>query len=222
MNVVMKTTLRLPPVCRREVLRYAGCREETAETAALLDLCLAEAEPLLTGRVCWLELPLTVEEDRCAFGDAVFFSRDLAKNLSGCHGGVLFAATVGAGIDRLLARYSVTSPARAVLLQALGAERVEALCDAFCSRLEAETGMGLRPRFSPGYGDLPLAAQKQIFALLEPMRHIGLSLTESLLMSPTKSVTAFVGLTEGKTKKVSKCALCDKKDCVFRGESGCS
>lgn len=208
--MVMTLSLPLPPVCRREVLRYAGCREETPASAALLDACLREAEPVLTGRVCWLELPAqTVNE--------AFSSRDLAKNLSGCGRVVLFAATVGTGLDRLLARYSVLSPARAVLLQALGAERVEALCDAFCSRLEAETGMGLRPRFSPGYGDLSLEAQTEIFALLQPMRHIGLSLTESLLMSPSKSVTAFVGLTEEKTEKPNKCKLCDKKDCAYRG-----
>ena len=78
--------------------------------------------------------------------------------------------------------------------------------------------MGQRPRFSPGYGDLPLEVQRTLFSLLEPMRHIGLSLTDSLLMSPTKSVTAFVGLTEMPTQvHPDKCALCEKKDCAFRG-----
>ena len=79
-------------------------------------------------------------------------------------------------------------------MQALGAERIEALCDAFCDSLISEKGVLLRPRFSPGYGDLPLEVQKDIFSLLECHKRIGVSLNESLLMSPSKSVTAFVGL----------------------------
>jgi len=52
----------------------------------------------------------------------------------------------------------------------------------------------LKPRFSPGYGDLPLETQREIFDVLDCSRRIGLMLNDSLLMSPTKSVTAFVGV----------------------------
>jgi len=54
----------------------------------------------------------------------------------------------------------------------------------------------LTSRFSPGYRDLPLTLQREIFTLLEPSRRIGLSLNASLLMSPSKSVTAIVGITK--------------------------
>ena len=81
------------------------------------------------------------------------------------------------------------------MMQAIGAERIEALCDAFCDDMEKEMGVSLRPRFSPGYGDLPLSVQKDIISLLEAPKRIGLSLNDSLLMSPTKSVTAFAGIS---------------------------
>lgn len=55
--------------------------------------------------------------------------------------------------------------------------------------------MYTRPRFSPGYGDLPINMQKDIFAALDCPRKIGLSLNESLLMSPSKSVTAIIGVS---------------------------
>ena len=42
-----------------------------------------------------------------------------------------------------------------------------------------------RPRFSPGYGDLPLTVQKDFFRVLDCTRKIGLSLNDSLLMSPS-------------------------------------
>ena len=89
------------------------------------------------------------------------------------------------------------SPSMAVCLQALGAERIEALCDQFCAdmaRKQGSTGKSLRPRFSPGYGDFPLEAQKDIFTVLGCDRRIGLTLNNSLIMSPTKSVTAIIGI----------------------------
>ena len=103
------------------------------------------------------------------------------------------------------------------MMQAVGAERVEALCDAFCEQFRRENGVGLRPRFSPGYGDLPLAAQRELFALLDCPRKIGLTLNESLLMSPTKSVTAFAGITDAQTAHdEGGCARCENPDCMYR------
>ena len=54
----------------------------------------------------------------------------------------------------------------------------------------------LRPRFSPGYGDLPLALQADVFWALDCTSKIGVSLSESLIMSPQKSVTAIIGISE--------------------------
>jgi cobalamin-dependent methionine synthase I len=79
----------------------------------------------------------------------------------------------------------------------LGSERIEALCDALCAEWKedyASRGFVLRPRFSAGYGDLPLTLQNDIFESLQCSKHIGLTLCDSLLMSPTKSVTAIVGV----------------------------
>ena len=71
---------------------------------------------------------------------------------------------------------------------------------------------------------MPLEKQKDIFALLDCNRQIGISLNESLLMTPSKSVTAIFGISD-KGDNVSnnklapdgkKCAGCNKKDCGFR------
>ena len=83
--------------------------------------------------------------------------------------------------------------------------------------MKKEYNTGLEPRFSPGYGDLPLSAQKNIFAVLDPERRIGLTLNSSLLMSPSKSVTAFVGLGNTEKRGSNKCSLCEKTDCTLRG-----
>ena len=80
------------------------------------------------------------------------------------------------------------------MFQAIGAERIEAVCDCFCDEIKKEFVCSLKPRFSPGYGDLSLETQKQLFSILDCERQLGISLNSSLLMSPSKSVTAFVGL----------------------------
>ncbi|MCQ2456116.1 MAG: Vitamin B12 dependent methionine synthase activation subunit [Clostridia bacterium] len=174
-----------PPVNEAEVLRYAGLRGEAEDVTRLLRECESEAEGVLKFAVCH-----TVT-------DALFPGEDVTRRLEGCRRAVVFAATIGVGIDRLIAKYGVISPAKALLLDALGAERIEALCDLFCADLALDAGVnGLETttRFSPGYGDFPLEYQKNVISLLDAPRRIGLTLNDSLLLSPTKSVTAVVGL----------------------------
>ena len=86
-------------------------------------------------------------------GFTVTHSRDLQKNLKGCCRIILFGATVGLELDRLIARYGRLSPSKALCFQAIGAERIESLCNAFNDEIDEifrEQGMYTRPRFSPG------------------------------------------------------------------------
>lgn len=209
-----------PPLCEREILRYAGCKGGDGALDASLRACIEEAKDAFRYQVCYTCLPVRAEDGVCDFGVFSLKSEQLAKNLAGCEGVLLFAATVGVGIDRLIAKYGRVSPSKALLFQALGAERIEALCDVFCDDAAKELHTGLRPRFSPGYGDLPLAAQKDIFAVLGCAKRIGLSLNDSLLMSPSKSVTAFAGLSGGANETPTpdaRCAACGKQNCAYRG-----
>lgn len=179
----------MPPVNRREVLRYAGAGNPRDAENALLDQCIAELLPGLTYRVVWAEYPVRITGNHLDLGFAKTDSADLCKNLRDCGKIVLFAATVGIAPDRLAQKYSRVSPVKALFLEAVGNERIEALCDVFCGEYA-----NARPRFSPGYGDLPLDLQKNIITALDCPRKIGLTLNQSLLMSPSKSVTAIMGL----------------------------
>lgn len=190
MSAVLSVRCEEPPLNEMDALRYAGCREADAAALDLLYTCWEGLRGQLRYAVCYRELPLTVQGDVCELGCLSLRSAELARYFGECRRAVLFAATVGVAPDRLIARYSRVSPSRALMLQALGAERIEALCDEFCGGLSG----ALPSRFSPGYGDLPLSAQREVFRVLDAERRIGLCLNESLLMSPTKSVTAFVGI----------------------------
>lgn len=205
-----KKNYTAPPVDIREVLRYAGCKDD-AQMQDLLFQCLQESENALQYLVCYRVLPIE-QFYRCISGAKE--SGSLTKRLCGCQEVVLFAATVGLGLDRLIEKYAKISPSKAVMMQALGAERVESVCDTFCAELQEKYGK-ITQRFSAGYGDFPLTAQRDIFQVLDCPRQIGLTLNDSLLMTPTKSVTAVVGI--GKENQVAYgCAVCDKKDCEMR------
>ena len=184
------------PFCEREILRYAGCKEDNDETVRLARDCINEIKPKFVYKVCYRSFGVEIRGDACDFGAFSLNSKKLALHLQGCKSVILFAATVGVEIDRLISKYGRISPSKALMLQAIGTERIEAVCDAFCADVAKEYNLIARPRFSPGYGDLPLASQKDIFSVLSPEKQIGLFLTDSLLMSPTKSVTAIIGLGE--------------------------
>lgn len=186
-----------PPVDKKEILRYAGVRGSVSEYLPPLEECLALALPSLSYRACYAYLSLSVDGDTVRIADRTVTSSSLAEHLSGCNEAVVFAATVGVELDRLIARYSSVSVTKALILEAIGNERIEALCDSLCVRLKEEAalrGLSTTPRFSQGYGDLPIEFGRDILALLDCPRKIGLYLNESLVMSPSKSVSAIVGL----------------------------
>ncbi len=179
-----------------EILRYMGCRKDDIGNASLIDECLDTVLREVSCRACYTAVEVSISGGRVMLGNIEVQSFDLAKNLSFCRRAYIFAVTLGIGVDRLISRYSRTSPARAVCIQAIGAERIEAACDGLEKIFSKNGKRALCPRFSAGYGDLPLELQRQIFSLLDCERKIGITLNESLLISPSKSVTAIVGIRE--------------------------
>ena len=203
---------------KREIMRYARIRGADNSFATLIDECIRESEPLLTYRLCYTVLPVNTDGS-IMIGNERVVSQTIGKAIHHTSEVILFAATVGAPFDRLIARYSRVEPSKALILQAIGAERVESLCDAFCVQMNTElsdTGKRLTRRVRPGYGDISLSLQKEIFAVLDCPRKIGLTLDKSLLMSPSKSVTAIAGITDECEEQAGKCAACDKTDCAYR------
>ncbi len=178
-----------------EVFRSLGIRDGSAkeELTGEVESVISELAPILKPLACFEQYKISDDRGTLDLGFSRVTSRDLSKNLSGCRSIILINATVGLGVDRLIAKYSRTSPSRALIMQAAGAEAVECLLDKISDGFKS-AGAILRPRFSCGYGDLPLTLQKDIFSALNPQKNIGVSLTDSLLMTPTKSVSAIIGI----------------------------
>lgn len=132
---------------------------------------------------------------------------DIKKHLKGCKNGYLFVATLGSSIDALIKKTQLISMHDAVLIDAVASSFLESYCDEICRDLAKSKN--LTTRFSPGYGDFPLEYQQDFAHILRMQKEIGVSLTESFLMIPTKSVTAIIGITEEK----QKCVLQGCEDC---------
>ena len=182
------------PFNKKEILRYADCKDVTSELEKILNECIDEVKNVVSYKVCYCIMPVAIKDSSINFDAFKVNSEKLAINLRDCDKVIVFGATLGTEIDRLIMKYGKLSPTKALFFQAIGATMIETLCDEFSQEIKSELSVNLKPRFSPGFGDLELTCQKDIFKILNCSKNIGLTLNNSLLMSPTKSVTAFVGI----------------------------
>lgn len=204
---------------RDEVLRYLGGAPEIPELGRLVDSVLEELPREVCPRSAVRRVSLQTGEDFVEILGLRLLSRALASSLAGCESGYLIAATLGTQADMLLRRYMAVDLPRAAVVQAACAAMLEAFLDQLCGQLNAderENDLFLLPRFSPGYGDWDLREQGKIFALMDLPRRLGVTLTQSFMMLPEKSVTALAGLGKAPHCPQSSCGNCEKTDCAFR------
>lgn len=202
----------------KEALRYLGYgrNEADKDVSDRLKICFdvlsREASPKYVSEI----LDIEVKGDSVFVSNFVFKSKNLSKNLKGCKRAVVFAATLGTGADNVYRRLSKTDMPMAVIADALATAMIEEFCDKICLGFK-EKGYNLRPRFSPGYGDFDLAHQKDFMNILMCGKKIGLTLTDSLMLTPSKSVTAIMGISDTKDEcNLEGCEVCEKTDCPFR------
>jgi len=188
-----------------ETARYLGYQKLSVpdeQISQLIKVAAGEMLEVIKPQAVYEQFDLTVEYDEAArtgmveFSDVKIPSKDLARNLRDCSQVVIFASTLGPQCDQLIRRTQVKNQVKAAVFQASGAMYIEKCVDLLNEkiRLEIEAqGKAVRPRFSPGYGDVSLEVQKDFFRLL-PCSRIGLTLMDTLIMSPEKSVTAFIGI----------------------------
>lgn len=181
---------RLEKIDTQEVLRYLGARvNPDPQLIAQIGEQSAELIRAAKPRLVWRRFLNNVQNDGLIAG------QDLRALLRESTEIVVFAATLGTEAELLIRRAQLRDMARALILDACADSAIENVCDNFCADLAAEAAPAyLTDRFSPGYGDLPLAHQRVLFGALDVTRRIGVTLTESGLMLPQKSVTAILGI----------------------------
>ena len=188
------------PCDEAEAARYLGYAKTAlpqGEVAALLHSCCGELHRLLAPQGVFAVFPLVHGSGgTLEFAGCTVQSADLERNLAGCSQLALFAATIGPQVDACIRRAQLESRAKAAVMQGAAAmftENFVELLNAHIRQQAAAEGRKTHPRYSPGYGDVPLSVQRIFFSLL-PCSRIGLTLMDTLIMAPEKSVTAFVGI----------------------------
>lgn len=180
-----------------ETARYMGYKygeEPSKEICELIEISYKELCKVITPKYIYKEYDFTRTEDGIVIDGIEFKSQKLLNHLRNSASIILFGATIGVGADTLVRKYSVTDIAMTSVAHCVGASLVENLCDMACEELKNEIKGEHRPRFSPGYGDLDISSQKDFFKLLPMTTQLGVTLSENYMMTPTKTVTAFIGV----------------------------
>ncbi len=168
----------------------------------------------------------------------------LAKHLDGCDRIVVMAVTLGHAVDRLISETQTSRIALGVVIDSgasvmaeraanMAEEQIRAELAESQTRAKRTTDMAaadtvgnrtaplyMTSRFSPGYGDSPLEMQEQVLDLLDAENQLGITLSKGYMMSPSKSITAIIGLADhpvtGRLATCDECVLKDK--CQLRKE----
>ena len=192
-----------------EALRYLGVKSPDAALRVKMEFLAEEMQGRIQPRYLWRQ----TEPSTLALPGHM--AETLLADSAQC---AVMVCTLGAEFDLWLRREQQRDMARAAMLDALGSAYVESACDAAETDIRARNpGKHLTDRFSPGYGDLPLAVQPHL-AEFAGAKRIGVSVTPSLLMNPQKSVTAVVGIADmPQPARVRGCAHCAlNKTCLYR------
>ena len=192
----------------RQAARYFGARGEAdSATLTLLEKCAAPLLAAATPRAVWLEADV---ESLTQAG--ILKGEDIFRHLEGCREALLLAVTVGPGVDGQIRRAGVGDIAAGVASDAIGSVLVEQAADAAEAELRqwaAGQDRYLTGRFSPGYGDWDIAVQPLVAAALDTVRKAGLCVTDTNLMTPRKSVTALLGVSDHPVKgQLAGCGHC--------------
>lgn len=186
---------------KREMLRYWGVKGEISnELMSVAKKAISLCENALAPKIVFCEFDCKIVDDNVTIGKLNAKSRDLAKCLKNCDKAIMLCATAGMEVDKLINRYNGVDMALSTAISAAGSSAIEEYLDAFCNELKLQyekSGKKITPRFSAGYGDLSLEHQKDFFEILNITKRIGVVLSDSLLMTPSKSVTAIIGIREG-------------------------
>lgn len=199
----------------KEVAVYLGYYSANGIDDKTINDAITEFKTHSDFRACCVKVPVKIKENIIDLGFMQAESKSLRKNLEGCDEAYILAATTGINSQRLIEKNSVISPIKGIVTDCVGSAAIEAFCDKI--NLSFENSGFLRPRFSPGYGDLCIDCQRKIVDFLYANKNIGLSLTESLMMVPKKSVTAIIGIGKEKNKcRGNGCMTCKAEKCPYR------
>lgn len=218
--------LQIKEIDKEEILRYLGYKPGVHVLDAAVEKQIAQASAAVLAavavRATSAVFPLEGEKGLLN-GTDLLAGKDIFAHLRGCHAAVLVALTLGDEIERQIRAAQAQSTLYATIMDCCASVAVEQYCDLYETKLREQytkQGKFLTGRYSPGYGDFPIEKQKVMARLLDTRRRIGLGVTPSCILTPRKSVTAVLGVSDrpvtGRLAGCNHCVLREK--CSYRKE----
>ena len=205
-----------------DILRYLSIRGETPDDLRQqIERSAAKLAETIQPKYVYRGFPLEHTDDGIVLqGSGVTLTGGLAaRMLQSCDTALLLCCTLGLEFEQRLRAMERRDMGEAVIFDACGSAWVESGCDAAEAEIAARfEGRYLTDRFSPGYGDLPLSLQPAVLAALDAEKRLGIHLSDSFLMTPSKSVTAVIGVSDKpQPARVRGCGYCAmRKTCDYR------
>lgn len=219
--------MQATPTMVDDALRFMGVPKEarSGEMAERAYRTFELLEGFIRPRRIWGRFSVLADDRGIRLDEAVRIeSGSLARLMAHSRECWVMAVTLGPEVDRRILLAQKQDMLDGMALDACASVRADALCDEVEGEIFRELREGEHPtmRFSPGYGDAPLTASADLIALLDATRRIGLAMTRSYMMTPIKSVTALIGISDRNEDRTRDCSRCSAgPDCPYRkrGES---
>lgn len=219
--------MKLNPISKAEAARYMGVKGKPEPTiSALLDEAELAVRNRISPKYVYRETGLRFENGGACLDcmNKPLEGKDIVNHLKECSKVIILAATLTTEADKLIRQAEIRDMAEALVVDCLCSAAIEQVCDRAEEEIFSKLNYPYRTwRFSPGYGDLPITLQKELLAVLNAQRRIGLTVTDSCMLIPSKSVTAIIGVSEKPLNKgLHGCAVCNMREsCAFSGKGGC-
>ncbi len=162
------------------------------------------------------------KNDRIEVEGQVFqMGEAIAKHYTNCSQLAVFVCTAGPEVSKRSMELSQNGDLiEGFLVDILGSVIVEKAMDRIQKTLQEEllkNGLKATNRYSPGYVDWNVGEQQKLFSLL-PNQFCNVSLSESSLMSPSKSVSGIIGIGKNAKYKHHVCNDCSSANCIYRNK----
>ena len=179
---------------RRELLSYLGYKgqEISQELEDKISQAISICEKLATPRSVVKRYKVDKETKSIVGTTLKLQGEDIWKHIEGCSEVYLLCGTIGFGPEKEIAKNFVKDKTLAIILDAAATSAIESYLD----ELELTLDGKKTTRYSCGYGDLDIKIQKDICAVLDTFRKIGVYVNEAYMLSPQKSVTAIIGVKD--------------------------
>ncbi|KOA21524.1 vitamin B12 dependent methionine synthase, activation domain [Clostridium homopropionicum DSM 5847] len=191
-------------VNRNEVLRYLGYKKGNIgeSISQLIDECIEEIKKYSNYKYTYklFEIKQLEEEIELLNSNLILKGSDISHHLKDSTMCAVLGVTLGSLVDTKIKLYEKTNLTKALILDACASTAIEWVCDEASNKIKEEAlnnyDLGITYRYSPGYGDFAIDIQPEIINALEAQKKIGLTVTETNILIPRKSVTAIIGFQD--------------------------